>query len=424
MIRFIYNLLFPLGLLVYLPRQLLKMFRRGNYRDNFAQRLGIYDRETRARLREGGRTWIHAVSVGEVRIALKLITQIRELEPDARFALTTTTSTGYTVANGAADASIDVMYNAIDFWPVMRSAFRMIQPKRLVLVEAEVWPNLVAIASKHGVPIALVNARLSRQSEARFRRFRSLVAPVFQHLDLICVTERRDIERWLGLGVSRDRIRCVGSIKFDVQQSSADHAIAALPTSENRPVLFGGSTHAGEEEILAAAFQRLRANVRRLLLVIAPRHVERTREIRARLEALGLEAGLRSEAAALPRDCLLIDTTGELQSWYAIATVVFVGKSLTARGGQNPVEPIVVGKPVLFGPHMENFEPLADSLVERGGAIRVTDVESLTNQAALLLCDPSRVARLVQNARSVLAAHAGATRRTAELVVSLKSARD
>lgn len=421
MFRFIYNLLFPFGLLLYLPRQLVKMFRRGNYRENFGQRLGIYDRGTRARLRAGDRTWIHAVSVGEVRIALKLIATLRELEPRSRFALTTTTSTGYAVAMSAADSVVEVMYNAIDFWPVIRNAFRTIRPKRLVLVEAEVWPNLVAIARKHRVPIALVNARLSHRSEARFRTFRWLITPIFRSLDLICVPEDRDIARWTSLRVRPERIQCVGSIKFDIESASATHA---QPLRTNRPVLFGGSTHAGEEEILATAFQRLRAQFPTLLLVVAPRHVERTREIRARFEALGLNVTLRSDGESSPRDCLLIDTTGELQSWYPLASVVFVGKSLTAHGGQNPVEPIVAGKPVLFGPHMENFQPLADSLVERAGAIRVTDVDSLTREASALLHDPARASKLVQNARAVLASHRGATRRTAELLVALEPARD
>ncbi|MFL6542462.1 MAG: 3-deoxy-D-manno-octulosonic acid transferase [Chthoniobacterales bacterium] len=421
MFRFIYNLLFPIGLLLYLPRQLVKMFRRGNYRENFGQRLGIYDSETRARLSDGGRTWIHAVSVGEVRIALKLIAQLRELEPATRFALTTTTSTGYAVALKAADQSIEVMYNAIDFWPAIRSAFRAIQPQRIILVEAEVWPNLVSIAHNHHVPIALVNARLSSRSEARFRMFRAVVAPIFRSLDLVCVPERRDVSRWVALGVQQERIRCVGSIKFDVVQS-APRGVNRL--HENRPVLFGGSTHAGEEEILALAFQRLRREFPNLLLVIAPRHVERTREIRGRLEAQGLGVALRSDTNIPVRDCLLIDTTGELQDWYAIATVVFVGKSVMARGGQNPVEPIIAGKPVLFGPHMENFQPLADSLVESHGAIRVTDVDSLVSEAGHLLHEPARAAKLVENARTALAAHTGATHRTAELLVALQPGRD
>ena len=423
MFRFIYNLLFPIGLLLFLPRQLVKMFRRGNYREKFGQRLGIYDPDTRARLADGNRTWIHAVSVGEVRIALKLISKLRELEPDSRFALTTTTSTGYAVAMRAADQSVEVMYNAMDFWPSIRSAFRTIQPRRVVLVEAEVWPNLVAIARKHHIPIALVNARLSSRSEARFRTFRALVAPTFRSLDLICVPERRDVPRWVALGVQQERIRCVGSIKFDVEQAAHTAEATAHLSHGRRPVLFGGSTHAGEEEMLATAFQRLRREVPELLLVIAPRHVERRDEIRAQLEAQGVDIALRTSGAQ-PRDCLLIDTTGELQDWYAIATVVFVGKSLTARGGQNPVEPVIAGKPVLFGPHMENFQPLADSLVESQGAIRVTDVDSVVREAGHLLHDPARAAKLVENARTVLAAHTGATRRTAELLVALRPTPD
>lgn len=443
--RFLYNLLFPIGLLVYLPRQFVKMFRRGKYRDKFGQRVAIYDRATHSRLQSGSeRTWIHAVSVGEVRIALKLIAQLAALEPGSRFALSTTTSTGYAVASSAAGREVEVLYNALDFWPTIRRAFRTIRPKRLVLVEAEVWPNLVAMARKHRIPIALVNARLSHRSEARFRRFRWVVGPMFRSLDLVCVPEERDVERWATLGIPRQRIRCVGSIKFDVEQSSPA-ALAATNLCQDRPVLFGGSTHAGEEEILAAALRRLRPEFPELLLVIAPRHVERKGAIRARLDEDGLRVALRSKVRpaasdgrsarpAIERcgasdagseiDCLLIDTTGELQSWYAVASVVFVGKSLTARGGQNPVEPIMAGKPVLFGPHMENFQPLADSLVERGGAIRVHDLDSLTREAAQLLRDRSRAARLVENARSLLGAHAGATRRTAELLVALRPARD
>ena len=424
MARFIYNLLFPIGLLIYLPRQLVKMFRRGNYRENFGQRLGVYDRETRARLANGERIWIHAVSVGEVRVALKLITKLREFEPAGCFALTTTTSTGYEVARRAANQSIEVMYNPIDFWPVVGNAFRTIRPRLLILIEAEVWPNLVAIARKNRVPIALVNARLSARSEARFRTFRSFVAPTFRSLDLICVAERADVQRWAALGVQEDRVRCVGSIKFDVENPAHKAAVAVYLSHGTRPVLFGGSTHAGEEEIVATAFRRLRQEFPELLLIIAPRHVERTGEIRARLEAQGLSVALRSDANAQLRDCLLIDTTGELQDWYRIASVVFVGKSLTARGGQNPVEPIIAGKPVLFGPHMENFQPLADSLVKSHCATRVTNVDSLVREAGHLLHEPARAAKLVENATTVLAAHTGATRRTAELVLALRAARD
>ena len=190
------------------------------------------------------------------------------------------------------------------------------------------------------------------------------------------------------------------------------------------PVIFGGSTHAGEEEILGRVFCELRAEFPGLFLIVAPRHTERAREVRTRLQELSLRVVLRSETTdvqATAADCLVLDTTGELRHWYAAATIVFMGKSLTARGGQNPVEPILAGKPVLFGPHMENFSALAQTLVANEAAIRVSDANSLRLKAAELLRDSGTRARLVANARDVLAVHRGATARTARLLSDLKS---
>jgi len=429
MIRLIYNLLFPLGLLLFLPGYIAKMRRRGNYRRNFGQRFAIYSDEVRSRLAWQPTSWIHAVSVGEVAVALRLATKLRELDPAFRCVLTTTTTTGYTFAEENASTWMEVMYNPIDFWPIMRRAFTAIRPERIILVEAEVWPNLAAEARRRRIPISLVNARLSPRSERRFRKFRALVAPTFRCLDLICVQESGDVERWTALGVSRQVIEPVGSIKYDPTDalsatSKPREVLRGLGIDDSRLILFGGSTHAGEEEILATVFLRLRSEFPNLSLIIAPRHVERAPEIRQRLKELGLRVILRREVAgenALAPDCLLIDTTGELHAWYAVATTVFVGKSLAARGGQNPVEPILEGKPVLFGPHMENFSALTKSLLANRGAIQVTDPDSLAESIAELLRKPESRRQLVKNAQRVLGPHRGATRRTAELVLSRKS---
>ena len=215
MIRFLYNLLFPFALLFFLPRYVVKMLRRGNYREKFGQRLGFYDPATRTTLTAGHWTWLHAVSVGEVMIALKLAAKMKAHEPDLRIALTTTTTTGFALACRQAPEWIEVLYTPLDFWPIMRRAFALIRPRRIVLVEAEVWPNLSALAQQRKIPLALVNARLSSRSERRFRQFRWFVRPYFQKLDLVCVPEETDLVRWQSLGVGRDRIRRVGSIKFD-----------------------------------------------------------------------------------------------------------------------------------------------------------------------------------------------------------------
>jgi 3-deoxy-D-manno-octulosonic-acid transferase len=428
MIRFLYNLLYPPGFLFFLPGQISKLLRRGNYRHKFGQRFGFYDARVRACLKARRCTWIHAVSVGEVAVAVKLIAKLRQLDPDFFCALTTTTTTGFQVATAEVGDGVEVLYSPLDFWPIMRRAFSVIKPIRIVLVEAEVWPNLAAEARTRRIPLALVNARLSRRSEARFQRFRSLIAPTFRCLDAICVQEPEDIQRWIALGVPRERIHHVGSIKYDPADVRLNpdlplEILNRFGIDRDQPILFGGSTHAGEEEILAEIFQRLRADFPAFTLIVAPRHVERAAEIRGRLERLGLKVALRSEAGATPLsapDCLLLDTTGELQHWYAVATIVFVGKSLTARGGQNPVEPILAGKPVLFGPHMENFSALADALVTNSAAVQVRDPNSLQQQIAWLLRDREAALRLVGNAQSVLARHNGATARTAAILLALK----
>jgi 3-deoxy-D-manno-octulosonic-acid transferase len=417
--------------LFFLPGYFMKMVRRGGYREKFGQRLGIYDRELRVRLLRQRSTWLHAVSVGEVNIALKLATALRALEPELHCVLTTTTTTGFALANKNAPSWMEVMYTPLDYWPIMRCAFAVIRPVRIVLVEAEVWPNLAAEAHARRVPLVLVNARLSPRSEQRYRRFRVFAAPTFRLLDLVCVPERQDIDRWAALGVPRDRIRVTGSIKYDPDVQAESQVVAAplwdasSVVAPDGVVLFGGSTHRGEEEILATVFLRLRQRFPSLRLFIAPRHVERLREIRARLDALGLRVALASKARTdgepNEADCVLLDTTGELQRWYAIATVVFVGKSLMAHGGQNPVEPILAGKPVVFGPHMENFGMLARTLVSRKAAIQVRDADSLERAIVELLQDTEARQRLVQNALEVLSTHKGATERAAALVHEVHS---
>ena len=403
--------------------------RRGGYREKFGQRLGIYDRQVRNRLSNQHTTWLHAVSVGEVNIALKLASALRGCEPNLHCVLTTTTTTGFALAHRTAPPWIEVSYTPLDYWPIMRRAFSVIRPARIVLIEAEVWPNLAAAAHARRVPLALVNARLSPRSEGRYRRFRFFVAPTFRLLDLVCLPEQTDVERWTALGVSRNRIHVTGSIKFDPDVQTQSHAVArsiSQAFSSDSLVLFGGSTHRGEEEILVRVFLRLREQFPSLRLFIAPRHVERLREIRAHLSATLLRVTLASEALTtvdVDADCMLLDTTGELQGWYGIATVVFIGKSLAAHGGQNPVEPILAGKPVVFGPHMENFATLARTLVSNNAAIQVNDADSLEGALGELLRDSESRQRLVENAHAALREHAGATARAATLIHELQPKR-
>src|SRR5437868_2542468 len=293
MIRLIYNLLWPIGLLLFLPSYLAKMFRRGGYRENFGQRLGFYSTEYRQHSHGRNPTWIHAVSVGEVVIALKLAEQSRALQPNLNCVLTTTTTTGHALARKSAPDWMDVLYAPLDFWPIMHRAFRVIAPQRIILVEAEVWPNLVAEATRRKIPIILANARLSARSERRFRRFKFFVGPIFRRLDLVCVPTPEDAERWKSLGAT-SQIHAVGNIKYDVfnQPVLSREARRLIETKidATRPILFGGSTHRGEEQILADVFCALRSEFPNLLLALAPRHVERANEVASELQKRDLRS--------------------------------------------------------------------------------------------------------------------------------------
>jgi len=427
MIRLIYNLLWPLGLLLFLPSYLAKMFRRGGYRKDFGQRLGFYSAACRQGLLERFPTWIHAVSVGEVVVALKLAKELRALQPNLNCVLTTTTTTAHALAQKSAPDWMDVLYAPLDFWPIMHRAFRVIAPQRIILVEAEVWPNLVAEATRRKIPIILANARLSARSERRFRRFKALVGPIFRRLDLVCVPTVEDAERWKNLGVTPSQIYPVGNIKYDVSHqpilSGAARRFIETGIDATRPILFGGSTHRGEEQILVDVFCALRAELPELFLVLAPRHVERAKEVEAELRRRNLRTIRRNavESPVQSADCLLIDTTGELPAWYNIATIVFIGKSLTAHGGQNPVEAISAGKPVIFGPNMENFASLATQLIAEGGALCVRNSQDLLEHSRRLFREPAEREKLAANAVRVIQPHCESAARTAELIEKISA---
>ncbi len=425
MIRFIYNLLWPIGLLAILPQYLVKMVRRGNYGPKFGQRFGIYSREVRARLARSKPIWLHAVSVGEVNVALKLASAVRALNPGMEFALTTTTTTGFAVANKRAPEWVEVLYSPLDFYPVIRAALRAIRPRQLVLVEQEIWPNMVGEARAAGIVVALVNARLSPRSERRFLRFRRYVRPLLRQLDLVCVQYLEDVARWGKLGVDAVTIQMTGSIKYDDAASESDcgqqrELLMALGVALESPILVAGSTHRGEEEIITRVWQGLRKEFPNLFLVLAPRHTERAGAISQMLQKRGINASLRSTIKPqAPTDALIVDTTGELQKWYELATIVFIGKSLATSGGQNPVEAINAGAPVIFGPHMENFAALSRALVEANGAVQINTESELASTIRELLQNPERRASIVRSGREVLHVHQGAAARTAQLLQNL-----
>lgn len=478
LVHLIYNLLLPVALLLGLPSFLVKGVRRGGLARNFRQRLGFFRRETREALRRSDPVWVHAVSVGEVFLALKIIRALHELAPEQSVVLSTTTTTGHRVAREAAEeinrtrrkrsgpdeegrelselpasARLHVIHNPVDLPLVAGSVFRLLQPKALVLVEAEIWPNLVRAARRRDLPVILANARLSPRSESRYRRFRAFVAPVFSQVTLATVPFATDRARWSALGIPEDRIQVTGSVKFD-ESSTPDPGdkggklrgwLESTGFPEGGRILLGASTHEGEELLLARTWRRLREKCPALRLVLVPRHAERGRAIAAQLEAAGEEAVLRTGTKDLEKSgpssgggdsgrgdpvpastdpgtlssqpsvpsCWIAATTGELRAWYSLAEVVVVGKSFAAAGGQNPVEPLLAGCPVIVGPRMENFAEVVANLRLADGISQVEDEEALQAEAARLLADPEAAADLARRGREAMEKHRGATERTA-----------
>ena len=422
-VRFLYNVVFPMAVLLMLPSFLMRMIRRGKYRHKFGQRFGIYSPGVREKIAGTGRVWLHAVSVGEVNIALKLIQALRDADPSLVFILSTTTSTGFKLAASRKSPWLEPIYNPLDFLPVVRRVMQTIRPRALILVEAEVWPNVVCEARRLGAKAVLVNARLSPRSEKRFRAARMIAAPLFNQLDALYLQEPEDIARWTSLGVRQDKLHVTGSIKFDDSAAAARPirnfrpVLDALGVPVDAPVLLGGSTFEGEEEILARVFLQLRKSRPDLFLILVPRHHERGDAVARQMERLGLKVARRTQSDQHTRpDVLLVDTTGELVSWYLCATVVFMGKSLCDRGGQNPAEPLAAGVPVVFGPHMRNFASLVQGLLRNQAAMEISDEATLQVAVESLLSSPEKRNAMVRRGVKCLEIHRGATDRTVSLL--------
>lgn len=422
MTRFFYNLLFPFAFVVILPRYLARMFRRGDYRSDFGQRFARYAPGLRNRFAGGEWIWVHAVSVGELRIALKLLEELHHRHPGWRFAVSSTTSTAHALAlNEQQDWWVPV-YTPVDFPPIVRRALDVVRPRAILLTESEMWPNFVWTAARRAIPVLLVNARVSPRSSRRYRRFAPLLRSVTRHLAAVGLQEKEHAELWKYLGVPAERLHLTGSVKYDPAGDQAPArdfrpVLQAFGFRPGEPVLLAGSTHEGEEDILAAALTELRQKFPGARLLIAPRHIERSEKIASQLERGSFRVARRTQTPdGTAPDVLLLDTTGELRDWYACADVVFIGKSLCGSGGQNPVEAIVAGRPVLFGPHMENFAALRDALVSSGGAIQVLNASALAAEAGKILADPDHRDRIVKQAASALHPHERATARTASMV--------
>jgi 3-deoxy-D-manno-octulosonic-acid transferase len=429
LVQVAYNVAFSTFFIVTGPFFLYRLWRRGKLLPQFEQRFGFYSAKVRARLPSD--LWIHAVSVGEVNIALVLIRRLRELKPGLRVVVSTTTATGFSVAQKQlADELTTVIYNPLDFLASVASAFNAIRPRRLILIESEIWPNYLWCAWRRRIPVYLVNARLSARSEERYRSMRWLVGPLLQQIALIFAQDAVDVERLTQAGFGPETIFNLGSLKYDV---------AAIDTEDEKDIsvwwdragwkddaiiLLGGSTHPGEEDVLARIYLGLREKFPRLRLLLAPRHAERGAAVRDLCEKMGLRAALRSDLAAATEplangstpDAVVVNSTGELRALYKRATLAFVGKSLRGQGGQNFIEAARVGLPVVVGPNMQNFAVITREFLQGNAILQVSDeFELAASVRSLLESEPARE-ELGQRARATFESKLNAAQRTAAVI--------
>ena len=414
----LYRLLLPLLFLAAFPGWIVKMLKRGGGKTHLAERAGIYT--TAAEFEPCDATHIHAVSVGETLLALKLIREWHSHDPEHRFVLATGTATGHHVAVEAEISGLRVTYSPLDFRWMVRRYLERFQPARIVLIEGEAWPHLLLMCAEKSIPVSLVNARMSPRSARRFRRFARIIRPVYQNLSAVAIQEPEDAVIWENLGVPPDRIHHTGSLKFDPGSSPLP---ARQPEFQNlldscgvgRPIVLAASTFPGEEVFIAKA---IRAANPQALPVIVPRHAERRAEVKAELEKAGFYVVLRSDVQlpdSMVNACLVIDSTGELPAWTAHADAVIIGKSFLAHGGQNPAEAILAGKPLILGPHMGNFQPLASRLIASEACLLARDFPELTAAISIAL-DPEKSAAMTHRAAALLTPHQGAARRIITLL--------
>lgn len=434
MIWIIYNLLFPVVFVLALPYYLLRMVRRGGYWKGFIQRVGVYDAGVRKQLAGRARVWVHAVSVGETLVALRFMEEWRRTKPGVAFVISLNTSTGRALAAKELHPDDVMVYFPVDTPLVLWRVFRLLQPTLLVLTECEFWPNLISMARRRGIPVMLINGRLSNRSFRGYRRCRWLFRPVLRLIDRLCVQSQQDMDRFLALGVDGARIQVTGSAKYDValQAPGSVEAGAAILAEAGigpgDPILLGGSTWAGEEDILLDMMARLREHHPGLKLVLVPRHAERRDEVVEAIRRMGLAFVQRSKGGAVQGgtrpDVLLADTTGELRHLYTVATVIFVGKSLTQHGGQNPIEPAACAKPILVGPNMENFEDVMREFRGADAVLQVADASALERCVLNLLDDEDGRRRLGERASGVVQRNRGSLRGMVESAEALLAIND
>jgi 3-deoxy-D-manno-octulosonic-acid transferase len=447
----LYSVLIVVFFVVVSPYLLYQVVRYRKYVSSLPQRLGYLP--VSFNLDADQSIWIHAVSVGEVLTARALLPELRQRYPQLRLFLSTTTVTGQQIARSNLQYVDEVFYFPLDLGFIVKRTLRLVRPRLFVMMETEIWPNLLRACRRTGVKTALVNGRISARSYRRYLMVRPFFRHVLENIDRLCMESEESARRIIEIGASRDRVTMTGSLKFDsldwpdgdpaevdrdteVESAGVSTGLrrrSSLRVGRNRvlryfrvrserPVVIAASTLKGEEQTILEAFQRIRATMADALLIIAPRKPERFDEAERLVRRAGWDVARRSELrvdSEPSHDVIILDTIGELAQLFQIATAVFVGGSLVDAGGHNILEPAVFGKPIVFGPYMQNFAEIARTFLTNGAAIQVQSARELETVLVELLKDPVQRASLGASARALVEANRGARAKTLVVLADL-----
>ncbi len=420
MIFLIYDILFTLFLFFSSPHFLLRSLVQRRFRRALAQRMGFFQHLSFRRP-----IWVHAASVGEVFCCIPLLKKIKKEFPHLKIVLTTMTSTGNETAKTYLPETDQVLFVPIDHPLIIQRTIEKIEPSLLLIAETELWPNLLRFCGKKGIPIVLFNGRISQKSFRRYLLFKFFFKECLKVISLFLMQTDEDRTRIIEMGGEVQKTRVSGNLKFDqtfpsFTPEAMTEMAKALGLGGKEKILIAGSTHSGEEEILVDLYKELKKIDPHLVLILAPRHLERLEEVERVLKKESLswlrKTSLSSGGRSGPGqpEVVLLDTMGELVSIYSLGTLVFVGGSLVPVGGHNPLEPLFFRKCVLFGPYMFNFLEISNRLIEAGGAIQVSGREELFSQLKRLLFDEGAGKEVGEKGYQFLQKHQGATERMLE----------
>ncbi len=429
--RFFYPAYAVLSSLVFLlmfPFVFLYIQVKGKHCRHLGERLGWLPRSILDKFKGTPRIWVHAVSLGEVRVAEAVVTSLKKQMPECAILISTTTPHGRDLARSVFAENIPVIYAPLDLIFCVRKALLSVRPEALVFIETEIWPAWIIEARRMRIPVAMVNGRISPRSFQSYLRLRPFLAQVLAEFQFFSMIRSEDRDRIIAMGAPPEKVLVSGNAKYDkIPEGIAAGADQRIRESLELPagslVVVAGSTREGEEEMVVEAWVRVCRDFPNTVLIIAPRHIERARAIGGMLERGGHAVRFRTDRSSRKdggtANIIIMDTFGELFPTYGTADVAFCGASLVPLGGQNPLEPAAWGKPVLYGPSMEDFLDARDMLEAAGGGMTVADSKALALEMSQLLGNPDRRRAMGQNARDAVLAHQGAAEQHARHIAAL-----